>query len=166
MNFNDLLEDRDMKLSIYFLLAMLTACSTTSMKSEEMSQWLVHDNGSLKVNVPENWHKNEGSRYLSISGPNGEAITINGYSKPGAKLIDFSQYRFSSVANSYMPKGEMIKIESGYVKKFVGKIDGNSVFLAGAVKKGSAFFSLSIVTDSVTYTKNKEVYIKIFESVM
>ena len=109
------------------------------------------------------------SQYLSISSPDGSvAITANAYSKEGGSLKEFSEYRFSSVQEHCKPVTDTYKIKNGVLREYEGIWPGETkptYYAVAAVEKGNAYISITVVTDRNEFTKNKKMYINIFETV-
>ncbi|MFO1491887.1 MAG: hypothetical protein U1F77_14545 [Kiritimatiellia bacterium] len=123
--------------------------------------------------VPASWKQNPHPKHLSDSAPaDAASVTANAYAKEDGGLLDFAQYRFSSVQGFYALVGVERRFTTNGLdiiwREYEGTWPGESqptYYVVTCVGAQTIYLSLTITTMRAEFTRNRKLYEDIIASV-
>ena len=151
------------------MILSLIGLSSATIAQDQKLVWFESSKGVMKVQAPSNWKVGDNPEHFQVMTTDGSVVlTMAAYGKEGGSLGEFTQYRFSSIQDFYKATSNVQTIKNGSFIEFEGTWPGENkptYYVVAASQSESVFFSLGLVTDRADFTKNKQMYISMFESI-
>jgi hypothetical protein len=123
--------------------------------------------------IPASWKQNPHPNHLSVSAPaDAASVTTSAYAKGDGSLLDFAQYRFSSVQEFYAQVGGEKRFTTNGLDIICREHEGTwpgerrpTYYVVACIGAPATYLSLSITTTRAEFIKNRKVYEDIIMSI-